>query len=69
MRGMRLVGWANIAVCRIPSAEILRELGDSRWTVYDVLPTFFRHDDVSIELVMVLLGVIECLTDQFFQLL
>jgi acetyl-CoA carboxylase/biotin carboxylase 1 len=45
--------WANDTVRRIPSAEILRELSDSRWTVYDVLPTFFRHDDVSIELGMI----------------
>lgn len=39
-------------------AEILRELGDFR-TVYGVLPTFSRHDDISIELGMGLLGVIE----------
>ena len=30
---------------RIPSAEILRELSDSRYTVYDVLPSFFLHAD------------------------
>ncbi|KIJ55614.1 hypothetical protein M422DRAFT_199902 [Sphaerobolus stellatus SS14] len=30
---------------RIPSAEVLRELSDSRWGVYDVLPTFFSHED------------------------
>ena len=30
---------------RTPSAEVLRELSDSRYTVYDVLPAFFSHDD------------------------
>ncbi|KIP02998.1 hypothetical protein PHLGIDRAFT_130424 [Phlebiopsis gigantea 11061_1 CR5-6] len=30
---------------RTPSTEILRELVDSRYTVYDVLPTFFNHSD------------------------
>jgi hypothetical protein len=38
-------GCADIAVRRIPSAEILRERSDSRWTVYDVLPTFFKRDE------------------------
>ncbi|KAG0694582.1 acetyl-CoA carboxylase [Suillus ampliporus] len=33
------------AVNRAPSAEILRELSDSRYTVYDVLPAFFSHTD------------------------
>lgn len=28
-----------------PSAEVLRELSDSRYTVYDVLPSFFAHPD------------------------
>ncbi|KAI5984263.1 acetyl-CoA carboxylase [Pisolithus albus] len=28
-----------------PSAEVLRELSDSRYTVYDVLPSFFSHPD------------------------
>lgn len=28
-----------------PSAEVLKELTDSRWLVYDVLPTFFNHSD------------------------
>ncbi|KAF9515737.1 hypothetical protein BS47DRAFT_1371957 [Hydnum rufescens UP504] len=35
---------------RLPSPEVLRELSDSRWVVYDVLPTFFNHPDVSVEL-------------------
>lgn len=30
---------------RQPSAEMLRELTDSRFIVYDVLPTFFTHKD------------------------
>ncbi|EJU03511.1 acetyl CoA carboxylase [Dacryopinax primogenitus] len=30
---------------RTPAFEILKELVDSRYTVYDVLPTFFQHDD------------------------
>ncbi|QRW03198.1 acetyl-CoA carboxylase [Ceratobasidium sp. AG-Ba] len=30
---------------RQPSAEVLRELTDSRFIVYDVLPTFFTHKD------------------------
>lgn len=34
----------------LPSAEVLRELSDSRWVVFDVLPTFFDHPDVSVEL-------------------
>ncbi|KAK7060862.1 acetyl-coenzyme-A carboxylase [Paramarasmius palmivorus] len=28
-----------------PNADILRELSDSRYTVYDVLPAFFNHSD------------------------
>lgn len=35
---------------RTPSAEILKELSDSRTTVYDVLPAFFNHDDPMITL-------------------
>ena len=54
---------------RIPSAEILRELSDSRRTVYDVLPTFFRHDDVSIELGRGHVRRHQYLTDELFQLL
>ena len=30
---------------RTPSTEILRELTDSRYTVFDVLPAFFANDD------------------------
>ncbi|THU97749.1 acetyl CoA carboxylase [Dendrothele bispora CBS 962.96] len=30
---------------RTPSAEVLRELTDSRYTVFDVLPAFFNHSD------------------------
>ncbi|KAG2157567.1 acetyl-CoA carboxylase [Suillus clintonianus] len=33
------------ATNRAPSSEILRELSDSRYTVYDVLPAFFSHAD------------------------
>ena len=62
---MRLIGLTLLSA----ESMILRELGDSRWTVYDVLPTFFSHDDVSIELGMGLLGVVKYLADEFFQLL
>lgn len=30
---------------RLPDAEMLRELVDSSYTVYDVLPMFFKHQD------------------------
>ncbi|RDB23409.1 Acetyl-CoA carboxylase [Hypsizygus marmoreus] len=30
---------------RTPSADVLKELSDSRYTVYDVLPSFFNHED------------------------
>ncbi|TFK51885.1 acetyl CoA carboxylase [Heliocybe sulcata] len=30
---------------RHPSGEVLRELTDSQYTVYDVLPAFFEHED------------------------
>lgn len=30
---------------RAPAAEVLKELTDSKYTVYDVLPTFFNHPD------------------------
>jgi len=29
----------------MPSAGVLKELGDLRYTVYDVLPAFFNHED------------------------
>ncbi|KAF7294479.1 hypothetical protein MKEN_01440400 [Mycena kentingensis (nom. inval.)] len=35
---------------RTPSAEVLKELSDSRYTVYDVLPAFFHHDDPLVTL-------------------
>ncbi|EPQ56622.1 cytosolic acc1, acetyl-CoA carboxylase [Gloeophyllum trabeum ATCC 11539] len=35
---------------RQPSAEILRELTDSQYTVYDVLPSFFEHEQPWVEL-------------------
>lgn len=31
-----------------PSAEVLRELSDSRYTVFDVLPSFFSHSDPKV---------------------
>lgn len=34
----------------MPSAEVLRELTDSRWIVFDVLSTFFAHEDPWIAL-------------------
>ncbi|KAH8832774.1 acetyl CoA carboxylase [Flagelloscypha sp. PMI_526] len=33
-----------------PSAEILRELTDSKYTVYDVLPAFFEHENHMVSL-------------------
>lgn len=33
-----------------PSAEILKELSDSRYTVYDVLPAFFSHEEPLVTL-------------------
>ncbi|KJA28198.1 hypothetical protein HYPSUDRAFT_129635 [Hypholoma sublateritium FD-334 SS-4] len=38
------------SIPRTPSAEVLRELTDSRYTVYDVLPAFFNHDDLMVRL-------------------
>ncbi|KAF8636390.1 hypothetical protein AX17_003572 [Amanita inopinata Kibby_2008] len=35
---------------RTPSAEVLKELSDSRYTVYDVLPAFFNHQDPMVAL-------------------
>lgn len=35
---------------RMPSAEVLKELSDSRYTVYDVLPAFFNHEDPLVTL-------------------
>ncbi|KAF4593047.1 acetyl-coenzyme-A carboxylase [Pleurotus pulmonarius] len=35
---------------RTPSAEILKELSDSRYTVFDVLPAFFSHEDPLVTL-------------------
>jgi hypothetical protein len=35
---------------RTPSAEVLRELSDSQFTVYDVLPAFFQHPDRMVTL-------------------
>ena len=30
---------------RMPSADVLRELSNSQYTVYDILPSFFAHTD------------------------
>ncbi|KAJ7623271.1 acetyl CoA carboxylase [Roridomyces roridus] len=35
---------------RTPALDVLKELSDSRYTVYDVLPTFFLHDDSLVTL-------------------
>ncbi|EDR14651.1 ACC1, acetyl-CoA carboxylase, cytosolic [Laccaria bicolor S238N-H82] len=35
---------------RTPSAEVLKELSDSRYTVFDVLPSFFDHEDPMVRL-------------------
>lgn len=39
-----------IIIIRAPEADILGELSDSRWGVYDVLPTFFTHEDIWVAL-------------------
>ncbi|KAH6919057.1 acetyl CoA carboxylase [Coprinopsis sp. MPI-PUGE-AT-0042] len=38
------------AATRTPSAEVLKELSDSRYTVFDVLPAFFGHQDPMVRL-------------------
>ncbi|KAF7770541.1 hypothetical protein Agabi119p4_6515 [Agaricus bisporus var. burnettii] len=35
---------------RSPSADVLKELSDSRYTVFDVLPSFFSHSDPLVTL-------------------
>ncbi|KAJ7252734.1 acetyl CoA carboxylase [Mycena haematopus] len=35
---------------RMPAPEVLKELSDSRYTVYDVLPSFFNHEDPLVTL-------------------
>ncbi|KAF8075011.1 cytosolic acc1, acetyl-CoA carboxylase [Lyophyllum atratum] len=35
---------------KTPSVEVLKELSDSRYTVYDVLPAFFNHEDPMVAL-------------------
>jgi acetyl-CoA carboxylase / biotin carboxylase 1 len=35
---------------RTPSAEVLKELSDSQYIVYDVLPAFFNHSDPMVSL-------------------
>lgn len=35
---------------RSPSADVLKELSDSRYTVFDVLPAFFSHSDALVSL-------------------
>jgi acetyl-CoA carboxylase / biotin carboxylase 1 len=40
----------DIVIPRNPSAEILKELSDSRYTVYDVLPAFFEHAETMVVL-------------------
>lgn len=39
-------------LCRTPSADVLRELTDSRYIVFDVLPAFFTHEDPMVRLGM-----------------
>ncbi|KAG2739449.1 hypothetical protein P692DRAFT_20881684 [Suillus brevipes Sb2] len=41
------------------SAEILRELSDSRYTVYDVLPAFFSHTDPVVTMAILTGPVVE----------
>ena len=37
-----------IVLFRTPNMDVLRELIDSRYTVYDVLPTFFNDTDQEV---------------------
>jgi acetyl-CoA carboxylase/biotin carboxylase 1 len=43
-------GEAGQSGSRSPSADVLKELSDSRYTVFDVLPSFFSHSDPSVTL-------------------
>jgi acetyl-CoA carboxylase/biotin carboxylase 1 len=42
----------GVYFCRNPNPDVLKELTDSRYSVYDVLPTFFHHDEPWIVLGM-----------------
>ncbi|KAG6914786.1 hypothetical protein DXG01_015335 [Tephrocybe rancida] len=52
---------------RTPSVEVLKELGDSRYTVYNVLPAFFNHEDPMVTLAA--FEVYICCTCQAYTLL
>lgn len=43
-------GEAGQSGSRSPSADVLKELSDSRYTVFDVLPSFFSHSDPFVTL-------------------
>ncbi|KAI0286000.1 acetyl CoA carboxylase [Russula aff. rugulosa BPL654] len=43
--GNTYYGESDLSQNKTPSTEILRELTDSRYTVFDVLPAFFADDD------------------------
>ena len=46
---------------RTPSADILKELSDSQYTVYDVLPSFFNHHDPLVVLGMSSEQLLRCI--------
>ena len=52
---------------RTPSTEILRELTDSRYTVFDVLPAFFANADPWVTLGMALFLAGWCYPLIFFE--
>lgn len=50
-RSLNFAGLESFShLIRTPSADVLRELTDSRYTVYDVLPAFFDHEDAMLRL-------------------
>lgn len=49
-----------------PSVEVLRELSDSQYTVFDVLSAFFEHDDPMVPLGESCLTLRECLLMSWF---
>ncbi len=61
-------GEAGQSGSKSPSAEILKELSDSRYTVFDVLPTFFSHTDPMVSLGKCSHNLVFFRLSHFFQL-
>jgi acetyl-CoA carboxylase / biotin carboxylase 1 len=49
LAGLTVDNMANIDG-RKPNHDVLQELYESRWVVFDTLPTFFEHEDPWVEL-------------------